>query len=303
MTEHWDGLVLVDKPAGPTSHDIVARVRRALGGIKVGHTGTLDPPATGLLVLVLGRATRLARFLPSEPKVYTGVFELGLRTTTDDVTGEVVGRHEGEFPSNRDVVAAATRLVGRQLQVPPMVSARHVGGKRLYDLARQGKSVVAPPSEVVVERFDIAAADTPRQWTYEFEVSAGTYVRAAVRDLGDALGCGATVLSLRRTRIGLLRIDDAARCSANRDELRAALAEKLVAIDSMPLALAEVTLDDDAMLRRFIGGAAVAWTREASAGGAELAVRATSGALLGIGTVEGGSLRPNVVIPPRGIDT
>ena len=122
MSEEWDGLLPIDKPSGPTSHDVVAWVRASSGAGRVGHTGTLDPPATGLLLLVLGRATRLARFVPDAPKTYAGVLALGVTTTTDDLSGDVVHRHEGPLPGADAVFSAAALHLGRQMQVPPAFS-------------------------------------------------------------------------------------------------------------------------------------------------------------------------------------
>ena len=209
MIERLEGLLPIDKPLGPTSHDLVARVRAGTGVRRVGHTGTLDPPATGLLLLLLGQATRLARFVPSAPKTYRGVLELGVVTTSDDLAGDVVRRHEGALPSGSEILAAAALRVGRQLQVPPAFSARHVDGQRLYRSARRGVLVEAPPSEIVIDRFHLAPTEAEHLWTYELVVSTGTYVRAAVRDLGAALGCGAAVASLRRTAIGPFRVEHA----------------------------------------------------------------------------------------------
>ena len=187
----WDGLLLIDKSSGPTSHDVVQSVRRLTGQRRVGHAGTLDPLATGLLPVLLGRATRLARFLPHSPKHYEGLLRLGLTTVTDDITGEELTCHAGTLPDPASVAAAAERLQGSHPQIPPAVSARKVGGKRLYRLARQGIRVEAAPRQVDVNRFEIAPVkDDPAQYEFSAEVSGGTYVRALIRDLGAALGCG-----------------------------------------------------------------------------------------------------------------
>jgi len=209
VTPCWDGLLLLDKPPGPTSHDIVDRVRRATHTRRVGHAGTLDPPATGLLVAVLGRATRLVRFLPDAPKGYSGTFRLGVTTATDDLTGATLTRHDGPLPAHEQVVSAAARFVGSLLQTPPSISARSVGGKRLYRLARRGRAVTAPAVRVQVERLEIEPLAEPGLYAFSAEVSAGTYVRSLVRDLGWALECGAAVDTLRRTRIGPLGVEDA----------------------------------------------------------------------------------------------
>jgi tRNA pseudouridine55 synthase len=299
VTQAWDGLLLIDKPAGPTSHDIVASVRRATGGARVGHTGTLDPPATGLLVLVLGCATRLARFLPSEPKTYAGEFVLGVTTTTDDLAGEATSRHDGPIPSAHQVVLAASERIGRQMQVPPSVSAKHVAGKRLYALARRGKPVTAAAAEVVVDRFTVTPTSQADTWGYEMVVSSGTYVRAAVRDLGEALGCGGAVASLRRTAVGPLRVEDAIAWPADRASLRAAAVGGLIVADAMPLAMPDVTLDAEEPRRRFAAGVAIPWPGNPPPVLPAVAVRAPSGALLGVGSVDEGMLRPKVVLPAR----
>lgn len=295
MTEPWEGLLLIDKPAGPTSHDIVARVRAALGGARVGHTGTLDPPATGLLLLVLGRATRLARFLPSDPKVYEGVFELGVTTDTDDLSGEVRRRHGGLPPHADEVRTAAARLEGRHMQVPPAVSAKRVAGTRLYRLARRGRPAEAAPVEVLISSVRVAPTLDPALWTYELVVSTGTYVRAAVRDLGEMLGCGAAVSTLRRTAIGPLSVAEAMPWPEDRAALKDAVATALRPIDRLPLALPGLILPDEPAGARFAGGAAVRWTEPVPSG--LVAVRGASGGLLGIGAVEDGHLLPKVVLP------
>lgn len=297
MSERLEGLLAIDKPAGPTSHDLVARVRTGTGVRRVGHTGTLDPSATGLLLLLLGQATRLARFIPSAPKTYQGVLELGLVTTSDDLSGDVVRRHDGPLPSEREIVAAAALRLGRQLQVPPAFSARHVEGQRLYRAARRGVVVDAPPSEVVIDRFHLAPTDSEHLWSYELVVSTGTYVRAAVRDLGAALGCGAAVASLRRTAIGPFRVEDALVLPADRADLRAQVERRVVPIDALPLELPSLSLDSPADADGFGAGRAVASTRAGHEDPSLVAVRDALGRLLGVGSVGDGALRPRVVLP------
>jgi tRNA pseudouridine55 synthase len=198
-----EGLVVVDKEAGWTSHDVVARCRRIFGQRRVGHAGTLDPDATGVLLVGLGRATRLLRFLTALPKTYTTDIVLGTATSTLDASGEVVGTYDIGHITPAMVQAAAEALTGDIEQVPPMVSAVKVGGRRLHDLARQGIEVERPARSVTVYRFDIAADPVrPGVLRAEVECSSGTYVRALAHDLGKALGGGAHVANLRRTRIG-----------------------------------------------------------------------------------------------------
>jgi len=293
----WDGLLPIDKPAGPTSHDVVARVRVSTGSRRVGHTGTLDPSATGLLLLVLGRATRLARFVPQAPKTYQGVLALGVTTTTDDLAGDVVHRHEGPLPCAEAVLSAAALRLGRQLQVPPAFSARQVGGTRMYRLARRGVVVDAPATEIVVERLGLAPTDAPDLWTYEMVVSAGTYVRAIVRDLGLVLGCGAAVASLRRTAIGPLRVDDALCLPAERASLRDAVRSRLIPIDAMPLDLPSIALASPLDATRFVAGGVVTIDAAHLRDSTLAAVRDDLGRLLGVGHKGEGTLAPRMVLP------
>jgi tRNA pseudouridine55 synthase len=197
------GLVVVDKAAGWTSHDVVARCRGIFGQRRVGHAGTLDPDATGVLLVGLGRATRLMRFLTPLPKTYTTDIVLGTATSTLDASGEVTATFDMSGVRPSDVQAAASALTGEIEQVPPMVSAVKVGGRRLHALAREGVEVERKPRPVTVYRFD-TSPHPERSGVYraEIECSSGTYVRVLADDLGRALGGGAHVDHLRRTRIG-----------------------------------------------------------------------------------------------------
>lgn len=214
------GVLVVDKPAGLTSHDVVDRVRRLAGVRRVGHAGTLDPMATGVLVLGLGPATRLLRWAAPD-KAYRAVIRLGIATSTDDVAGEVV-RADGCSPFVIGALPSIlTTLRGRIEQVPPQVSAVHVGGKRAYSLARRGEHVRIPARTVTVRRFDVAGGPRPGVVTVgedpvpvldlraEVECSSGTYVRALARDLGEGLGVGGCLAGLRRTRVGRWTLEDA----------------------------------------------------------------------------------------------
>jgi tRNA pseudouridine55 synthase len=197
-----DGLVVVDKPAGWTSHDVVARCRRIFDQKRVGHAGTLDPGATGVLLVGLGRATRLLRFVAELPKAYEGEVVLGTETSTLDADGDVVAVHEMRDVDLAGVRAAAARLVGEIEQVPPMVSAVQVGGRRLHQLAREGIEVDRPARRVRVERFDVDPTPDPLVFVISVACSSGTYVRVLAADLGRALGGGAHLRRLRRTAIG-----------------------------------------------------------------------------------------------------
>lgn len=207
--ESPEGIVLIDKPGGITSHDAVEAVRRALGTKKVGHAGTLDPMATGLLILGVGRATRLLRFLGDQPKVYEGTMRLGIRTATLDADGEVRSQVEPDVSSD-DVRAAMSALVGRSMQVPPAYSAVKVGGRKLYEAARRGEPITAEARPIVVDAFELRSWH-PDDASAGFRVicGGGTYVRVLAADVGDRLGCGAHLVSLRRTAIGAFDVTDA----------------------------------------------------------------------------------------------
>ncbi len=200
--------MLVDKPAGLTSHDAVQRVRRALRTRQAGHTGTLDPFATGLLVVLVGRATRLARFVESEAKTYLATARLGVRTETDDLTGAVIEERPVERVSLEQVREALAGFAGEQRQRAPAYSAKHVGGERSYRLARRGVAVEPPETIVTVHRIELVSWEPPAV-TFRATVSPGTYLRAIGRDLGEQLGVGGHLTALRREAIGGLRVEEA----------------------------------------------------------------------------------------------
>jgi len=201
-----DGVVtavlLVDKPEGPTSHDMVQLVRRALRTRRVGHTGTLDPFASGLLILCAGRATRLVDLFHLLPKRYSAQVVLGMETTTDDLTGEPVVRPDVWREIDRpELEQALMSLTGELYQVPPAYSAKRVRGRRAYSLARKGAAVELEPAAVTVHSMEVTNWDPPAVGL-DIWVSTGTYVRALARDLGRSLGCGGHLAALRRTQIG-----------------------------------------------------------------------------------------------------
>jgi tRNA pseudouridine55 synthase len=212
-----DGLLVVDKPVGPTSHDIVTGVRRLLREPRVGHAGTLDPMASGVLVLVLGRATRLAQFMGSDEKVYEARVRLGVRTDTYDADGAVVGQpYDGPWPDAAAVENALASFVGTHDQQPPAFSAKKIGGKRSYAMARAaagGDRPAAPlpkPVAVTMSTATVTGYDDGIV-ALTLTCSAGFYVRALAHDLGERLGTGAHLVGLRRTRSGTARIEDARR--------------------------------------------------------------------------------------------
>jgi tRNA pseudouridine55 synthase len=197
------GVCVVDKPAGVTSHDVVAMLRRRFGERRVGHAGTLDPDATGVLVVAVGMATRLLRYVETTTKRYTGEVVLGTETTTLDAAGEVTATHDMSAVSVEQARRAiADHLVGDIEQIPPMVSAIKIDGKRLYELARDGVEVDRPPRAVTVHRFDVEAAADDGVLAIDVVCSAGTYVRTLAADLGHLLGGGAHLRNLRRTAVG-----------------------------------------------------------------------------------------------------
>src|SRR5712691_3109692 len=213
-----DGLLVIDKPAGPTSHDVVVCLRRVLGESRIGHTGTLDPAASGVLPLVLGRATRLARFLSASDKSYEAVIRLGVATDTYDGEGSPLGpAHDGSCPSREAIEAALGAFRGGFLQQPPAYSAKKIAGRRSYKIARasarggsgrEGARDLPDPVHVIVHRLDLVGLDGDTL-TLRVDCSAGFYVRALAHDLGQRLGSGAHLAALRRTSSGDFTLTDA----------------------------------------------------------------------------------------------
>lgn len=218
-----NGILLVDKPAGMTSHDVIDRCRRRLGVRRIGHAGTLDPPATGLLVVGVGRAARLLRFLEAYDKSYEAHVIFGSETTTEDAEGQITTETDASTLTREALEGALAGFVGEIEQVPPMVSAVKVGGERLYRKARRGEEIERAPRRVRVDSLvlrDFRPGSRARA-ALEVRCSKGTYVRSLARDLGRALGVGAHLASLRRTEIGPFRVADAvAPDAAGPDALR-----------------------------------------------------------------------------------
>jgi tRNA pseudouridine55 synthase len=202
---------LIDKPAGPTSHDVVAAVRRVLGTQRVGHAGTLDPAATGLLVVLAGRATRLARFIALLPKHYRGTIAFGAETSTDDATGEPGERDDSwRGRSGAEIAEAVARVAAQPLQLPPRISAKMVAGERAYRRARRGEQPDLVPARVAIHALEVAAYDQAAgELVVEVRCGAGTYVRAIARDVGRTLGSRAHLKALRRLAVGPWRVEDA----------------------------------------------------------------------------------------------
>ena len=204
-----DGILLIDKPAGITSHDVVWRVRKLFGTKKVGHTGTLDPMATGVLVVLLGRAAKACEYVSHDEKVYEATLRLGLTTDTEDVTGTILttASHDA-IPSAEAVEAVLPSFRGEILQTPPMYSALKVDGRKLCDLARAGEVIERRPRPVTVKELTAIPTASPVDYTLTVRCSGGTYIRTLCADIGAALGCGGVMATLRRTEAGGFAIVD-----------------------------------------------------------------------------------------------
>ena len=202
------GILNVDKPKGMTSRDVVNVVQRMIRPVKVGHAGTLDPLATGVLVLLVGRATRLTEYIHSVSKTYVGTFELGKVSDTEDIEGEVTKRDVFAVPNMETVKAVVASFLGVQQQMPPAFSALKVNGKRAYDLARNGEKVELKTREIQVFQIEVVAYEYP-VLTIEIKCSSGTYIRSLGRDIGEALQTGAVMTDLQRTSIGAFKIGQA----------------------------------------------------------------------------------------------
>ena len=250
------GILVVDKQEGPTSRRVVDLVRRALGERKAGHLGTLDPFATGLLPICLGKATRLARFLSGGDKSYEGVIRLGVTSDTLDRTGTIL--REREVPQGLDLEALSPflgRLTGEIDQVPPMYSAVQVDGQRLYRLARQGIEVERKPRQVIIHRFEITSLALPTA-TFRVRCSPGTYIRSLVQDLGEAVGCGALLQDLRRTIAEPFTLDQSVPQADLEDETRReAVRDRVIPLEALDLGLPRLTLDQEAAALVDHGGA------------------------------------------------
>ena len=237
------GLIILDKPAGCSSHKMVGLARRIFGMKKIGHTGTLDPAATGVLPLLLGKATRAAELLTAENKRYTAEILLGTVTDTLDLDGEILAENPVNV-TEEELRTAIAGFVGESEQLPPMYSAVSVGGRRLYDLARQGIEIEREKRKIVIHSIDILKIDLPRV-VIDVRCGKGTYIRTLAADIGEALGCGACISSLRRTESGELKIENA----LTPEELEAIaaegrLSEIVIPIDRMFEHLSEIRLDE-----------------------------------------------------------
>lgn len=283
-----DGILLLDKPAGITSNAALSRAKRLLGIKKAGHTGTLDPMASGLLVLCFGQATKVAGFLLDADKTYEAELRLGVTTDSEDAEGEVVARREVRELATADIEEVLARFRGDVEQVPPMHSALKHNGQRLYDLARRGETVERPPRAVTIHDLELLGFGNDRL-TLRVRCSKGTYVRSLARDIGEALGCGAHLSALRRTVSAPFDILDAidldALESLGRDQARALLRPPDSALEHLPA----VELDA-AQARRISQGQRLAGLEAPHCGQVRVY---EAGVFLGIGEMDGaGRLRP-----------
>lgn len=294
-----NGLLLVDKPAGITSHDVVDRMRRAAGLRRIGHTGTLDPAATGLLVLCLGKATRLSEHLTGLDKVYEGTMQLGIVTDSHDLDGEVLERREVPALSKAQIQQVCDGFVGEIEQVPPMVSAVRIGGERLYKRARKGETVERPARRVVVQEFTVLEYAAPVA-KIRVACSSGTYVRSLCHEVGQTLGCGAVLASLRRTRVGRHRVEDALPVDAFTGP--EVVAERLLPMDdALDLPVVTVRASSRAVLDQ--GGllATPDFTAPCPAREGWVQLKSESGRLLALGVVQGSAA--GALVQPKRVFT
>lgn len=252
MAGGLSGILLVDKPEGWTSHDVVGRLRRLTGQRRIGHSGTLDPMATGLLVVFLGRATRAVEFAEGHDKAYTALLRPGLVTDTLDTTGRVL-ESTGLRPTRTALEAVLPAFRGEIEQLPPMYSAIKQGGKKLYEIARAGGQVERKPRRVTIYRLE-CTGERGGDFELEIECSKGTYIRTLCDDIGRALGCGACMSGLRRTRAGGFRVEDA--LTLEEIELRGA-AECLLPVDALFAGRPIVLIKDERTEKALRNGADV----------------------------------------------
>jgi len=296
-----DGVLLLDKPTGPTSHDVVARLRNVTGERSVGHTGTLDPLATGLLLIVFGSATRLSAHLTGGDKTYDAVVRLGFATDTDDALGQPLGSPASELPDDAAIAAAVDRFRGTFNQMPPAHSAKKVGGKKAYDMARADAPLTLASVAVTVNTLTYHGHEGDRV-RLTVSASAGFYVRALARDLGEALGCGAHLAELRRTHSGTFDVAQATSL-ADAERLGKDLAGRLLSPAEALIELPAVTVTDLGLRRALHGNPlgpqhlATPWIPPGSASaGPQVRVLDESGRLIALAHSRGGALHPAVVL-------
>lgn len=224
-----EGILLVDKPQGITSHDVVSKMRRVFHIKKVGHAGTLDPMATGLLLILIGKATKASQYLMSMDKEYTGTVKLGVITDSQDADGEITEERPVPDLTEARVRTEMKSFIGDQYQTPPMFSAKKINGQKLYKLARQGKTVEREPRVIHISRFDLTAF-APPELSFIVGTSKGAYVRTIAHDLGERLTCGGHLNKLRRTAVGQFRIEKAATIEALEGMAPSTLKKQLIPV-------------------------------------------------------------------------
>ena len=291
-----NGILLVDKPSGMTSHDVVDRIRRATGMRRIGHTGTLDPAATGLLILCLGTATRLSEFLTGLDKTYEGTLLLGTTTDSYDLDGSVLDERAVPPLTQSVIQDVCDAFTGTILQVPPMVSAVKVGGKRLYKLARQGETVEREPRPITVREFQVLDYAAPHA-AFRLCCTRGTYARSLCHDVGERLGCGACLENLRRTAVGKYSVNDA--LDVNAFTSRDTVVSRLLTLDRA-LDLPEVLIRRASRQVVACGGAIEApdMLQACPVDHGWVQVKSEDGELLALGHVES-SLGVRRVLPKR----
>ena len=297
-----NGVLLIDKPLGPTSHDVVARIRNTARERSVGHTGTLDPMATGLLPLVMGKATRLAPYFSGSDKTYIAEIRLGFETSSDDAQGEALGTPSTSIPNAASVRLSLSQFAGSFEQVPPQVSAKRVDGKKSYDLARTDRGVELKPVTVTVSSLSVPECQGAIV-RFEVTASAGFYVRALARDLGRALGCGGHLASLRRTKWGTFDISQAITL-ADAERLGLGVEAHLISPADALVHFPAVTANAAGFKRATHGNAL---SPEHLAGrfvptsgiGQKIRILGEDGALIALADSRGGQLHPTVVLADR----
>lgn len=280
-----NGIILVDKPQDWTSHDVVAKLRGVLHERRIGHSGTLDPLATGLLVVFVGRATRAVEFAEADSKEYITGLHLGVSTDTQDITGNIVAE-SAALPDEAALREAIGRFIGDIEQIPPMYSAIKIGGKKLYELARRGESVERAPRKITVSAIDIAGRDGD-DYILNISCSKGTYVRTLCSDIGEALGCGACMSSLRRTRAGVFSVDEAHSLADIEAAVREGrLSDIILPVDTLFASFSKLTVSQSAA-KRLKNGNII----NISAEDGDYRVYSDPEEFLLLGRVEGGKLK------------
>ena len=239
-----NGIILIDKPQGWTSHDVVGKLRGILHERRIGHSGTLDPLATGLLVVFIGRATRAVEFAEADRKEYIAGLRLGMNTDTQDITGRIISK-ETDIPDEPEVRIAIERFRGELEQIPPMYSAVKIGGKKLYELARKGESIERKPRHITIFGLEITGR-SDNDYILDVVCSKGTYIRTLCHDIGTALGCGGCMSSLRRTKSGVFSVDNAYTIAEIQEAADRGEEEKLLLpIDTLFAGYTKLSVDAD----------------------------------------------------------